>query len=46
MLVEDYEALMLKGWRRCGSYYYKPNIPESCCKLFTIRLKAADYIIN
>ena len=46
MTVWDYEALMVKGWRRCGSYYYKPNLPESCCKLFTIRLEAAAYKMN
>jgi arginine-tRNA-protein transferase len=38
--------MMLKGWRRCGTYFYKPNLPESCCKLFTIRLRAEAYQMN
>jgi arginyl-tRNA---protein transferase len=29
---------MERGWRRCGTYYYKPNLLKSCCKLFTHRL--------
>lgn len=46
MLVDDYEALMLKGWRRCGDYYYKPNLKSSCCKLNTIRLDVYEYQMN
>jgi arginine-tRNA-protein transferase len=46
MLVDDYEALMLKGWRRCGDYYYKPDLKKSCCKLNTIRLDVYEYQMN
>ena len=42
-LTADYEELMKKGWRRCGEYYYRPDIASSCCSLNTIRLKAEDY---
>ncbi len=38
-----YELLMERGWRRCGTYYYKPDLPQSCCKLFTHRLEVEKY---
>jgi len=41
--LQDYQDLMDRGWRRCGTYYYKPDVPNGCCKLFTIRLEAAKY---
>lgn len=34
---------MERGWRRCGTYYYKPNLVKSCCKLFTHRLEVAKF---
>ena len=41
--LRDYQDLMDRGWRRCGNYYYKPDVPNGCCKLFTIRLEASKY---
>lgn len=38
MTVEDYQQLMLLGWRRSGSYFYKPLMHETCCPMYTIRL--------
>lgn len=46
MRSSDYEALMLKGWRRCGNYYYKPDVFNSCCKLNTIRCNAGTFTPN
>lgn len=37
---------MDKGWRRCGEYYYKPDMEKSCCQLNTIRLEAEKYKPN
>jgi len=37
---------MLKGWRRCGDYYYKPDQKKSCCKLNTVRLDVYEYQMN
>ncbi|BFZ58269.1 Arginyl-tRNA--protein transferase 1 [Savitreella phatthalungensis] len=34
----SYKKLMDRGWRRSGSYLYKPNIALACCALYTIRL--------
>jgi arginine-tRNA-protein transferase len=38
MKVTDYEALMLEGWRRSGTYCYKPAMLDTCCPPYTIRL--------
>lgn len=46
MKASDYEAMMLRGWRRSGSYYYKPDLKLSCCKLNTIRLDVNQFQIN
>ena len=37
-----YESMLLRGWRRCGHYMYRP-LPGSCCRLYTIRLEATRY---
>jgi arginine-tRNA-protein transferase len=39
MLVEDYERLMLVGWRRSGTYFYKPTMHTTCCPQYPIRLE-------
>jgi arginine-tRNA-protein transferase len=31
MTVGDYQKLMDRGWRRCGTYYYKWDLASSCC---------------
>jgi arginyl-tRNA--protein-N-Asp/Glu arginylyltransferase len=31
------------GWRRCGTYFYKPTMYSTCCPQFTIRLEAAKF---
>ncbi|CAF4287263.1 unnamed protein product, partial [Rotaria sordida] len=37
MLVDDYLLLMDRGWRKCGTYYYKSLMDKTCCPLYTIR---------
>ena len=32
-----YEMMMERGWRRCGTYYYKLDMARSCCKQWTLR---------
>lgn len=34
---------MDKGWRRCGNYFYKPNIKDSCCMCYTIKMDTDKY---
>lgn len=41
--VDDYEAMVFRGWRRSGHYCYRPDLAASCCPPFVIRLRAEDY---
>lgn len=29
--VDDYQSMMDRGWRRCGTYIYKYDLEQSCC---------------
>lgn len=42
--VDDYQALLDRGWRRSGSFLYKPEMERTCCPAYTIRLRAADFV--
>jgi arginine-tRNA-protein transferase len=42
----DYETLMFNGFRKCGTYYYKPNLEKSCCQLHSIRLNVNEFEIS
>ncbi|KAJ0984109.1 hypothetical protein J5N97_002465 [Dioscorea zingiberensis] len=42
--VDDYQELLDQGWRRSGSFLYKPEMEKTCCPSYTIRLKAEDFI--
>jgi arginyl-tRNA--protein-N-Asp/Glu arginylyltransferase len=55
MKPEDYHTLINRGWRRCGTDYYKPNADE--CKQihllgcmqhrpYTIRLNVQNFQIR
>ncbi|CAD8172090.1 unnamed protein product [Paramecium pentaurelia] len=35
-----YQSMMDRGWRRCGTYYYKYNFTLNCCLSYTIRANA------
>jgi len=37
LLVEDYELLLNRGWRRSGKYCYKPTMKETCCPQYEIK---------
>jgi arginine-tRNA-protein transferase len=43
MLAEDYERLMLVGWRRSGTYFYKPTMHLTCCPQYPIRLDVEKF---
>ncbi|KAG0369224.1 arginine-tRNA-protein transferase [Gamsiella multidivaricata] len=43
MTCEDYQKLIDRGWRRSGTYLYKPNLRDSCCPQYTIRMKAHEF---
>ncbi|ERN09771.1 hypothetical protein AMTR_s00029p00239110 [Amborella trichopoda] len=42
--VDDYQELLDRGWRRSGSFIYKPEMEKTCCPLYTIRLKVDDFV--
>lgn len=44
MRIEDYERLMLAGWRRSGDYFYKPVMHKTCCPQYTIRLNVSNFV--
>ncbi|XP_058080137.1 arginyl-tRNA--protein transferase 2-like [Magnolia sinica] len=44
--VDDYQELLDRGWRRSGSFLYKPEMERTCCPSYTIRLKAGDFVRN
>ena len=46
MTADDYQKLMDRGWRRCGTYYYKWDFLQSCCQPYTIRLNQEEFKIS
>ncbi|EGR28324.1 hypothetical protein IMG5_178390 [Ichthyophthirius multifiliis] len=46
MDADIYKHLMEFGWRRCGDYFYKPDLFKSCCKSYTIRVGVVDITSN
>ena len=42
----DYQVMMDRGWRRCGTYTYKYDLEKSCCQPYTIRLDVTEFIIS
>ena len=43
MNARHYVALLCLGWRRCGSYYYRPANTTTCCPSYPIRLEASKF---
>ncbi|KAF9206336.1 Arginyl-tRNA--protein transferase 1 [Haplosporangium sp. Z 27] len=43
MTAKEYQRLINRGWRRSGRNIYKPNLRNSCCPQYTIRLKASEF---
>ena len=39
----DYELLLNRGWRRSGSYLYKPTNNVTCCPMYTINCHTLDF---
>ncbi|XP_033218993.1 arginyl-tRNA--protein transferase 1 [Belonocnema kinseyi] len=46
LTVQDYQNLIDRGWRRSGSYCYKPMMDQTCCPAYTIRCEALDFKIS
>lgn len=43
LTVEDYQALLDRGWRRSGTLIYKPDNAHTCCPHHTIRLDTTSF---
>ncbi|XP_075108285.1 arginyl-tRNA--protein transferase 2 isoform X1 [Nicotiana tabacum] len=44
LTVDDYQALLDRGWRRSGCFLYKPEMEKTCCPSYTIRLRAGEFV--
>lgn len=38
-----YQKLIDRGWRRSGTYCYKPDLKRSCCPQYTIKLDSLEF---
>ena len=43
--VTDYQEMMNRHWRRCGTYAYKYDLEKSCCQPYPIRLDVTEFQI-
>lgn len=43
LTVEDYQALLDRGWRRSGHFLYTTSNAVTCCPAFAVRLRASEY---
>ena len=43
LTAEQYEQLLERGWRRSGTYIYRPYNDLTCCPQHPIRLLARDF---
>ncbi|KAF5400057.1 Arginyl-tRNA--protein transferase 1 [Paragonimus heterotremus] len=43
LTVTDYQYMIDRGWRRSGTYCYKPLNEVTCCPCYTIRCNALDF---
>ncbi|CAF0861478.1 unnamed protein product [Brachionus calyciflorus] len=41
--IEHYQKLIDRGWRRSGTYIYKPVMNVTCCPLYTIKCDALSF---
>eukprot|EP00898_Chlorokybus_atmophyticus_P000170 jgi/Chlat1/1153/Chrsp112S01612 len=43
LTVEDYQGLIDRGWRRSGTWLYKPDLKVTCCRQYAIRLPVTEF---
>ncbi|XP_059619910.1 arginyl-tRNA--protein transferase 1-like isoform X1 [Phlebotomus argentipes] len=46
MAVNDYQDLIDRGWRRSGTFCYKPTNATTCCPSYTIRCDALNFKLS
>ncbi|KAF9498470.1 hypothetical protein BDN71DRAFT_1443310 [Pleurotus eryngii] len=43
LTCDVYQRMIDRGWRRSGTYCYKPDMKNSCCPQYTIKLDALQF---
>ncbi|OQR98557.1 arginine-tRNA protein transferase 2 [Achlya hypogyna] len=43
LAIDDYQALIDRGWRRSGMHLYQPDRQQICCVPYTIRLDTKHF---
>ncbi|XP_037033813.1 arginyl-tRNA--protein transferase 1 isoform X2 [Bradysia coprophila] len=43
---QDYQDLIDRGWRRSGTYCYKPKNDETCCPCYTIKCDISSFSLS
>lgn len=46
LTCEVYQKMIDRGWRRSGTYCYKPDLRRSCCPQYTIKLDALAFKVG
>jgi len=46
LTVEHYQALIDRGWRRSGTYLYRPNNHGACCEQLVIRSDVFTFSVS
>ncbi|KAG1701261.1 Arginyl-tRNA--protein transferase 1 [Nymphon striatum] len=46
LTVNDYSALVNRGWRRSGKYCYKPTLHKACCPQYTISCDTTNFVLS
>ena len=46
MRTDDYEKILDRGWQRSGTWFYRPDIKNSCCPLYTPRLDITEFKLS
>ena len=44
--IDIYEKIFIKGWTRCGDYFYKSSYEKTCCKLYQPRININEFKIS
>lgn len=46
MQPQTYQGLIDRGWRRSGTYCYKPIMNVTCCPMYTIRSDTSAFVLS
>jgi arginine-tRNA-protein transferase len=46
LTCQDYQDLIERGWRRSGTYVYKPRMKRTCCPPYAIRCEVDQFQLS